>query len=140
MKITRVAFDVVCASAIDAYPKEAIGLLLGSGFVEASFSFQVPKVRTRWEVKTDDDSELRPYEYFGDRIIGEWHTHPEDNPTATQTDKDELLVSNTPYIGDGFYMLIVSIHPITRKPHWSLRHKGYVVRGERVVREEVEIV
>jgi proteasome lid subunit RPN8/RPN11 len=125
---------------VDAYPKEAIGVLLGRGSNTVSdiFAFQVPEKRTIWETTTSDENELRVLEWFGaDRILGEWHTHPNASPTASPTDKAEMLSANNPYIGDGSFMLITSIHVGKRKPYWCFREKAYRMVGERVKRCEL---
>jgi proteasome lid subunit RPN8/RPN11 len=78
--------------------------------------------------------ENRAHEIFGDSIIGEFHSHPEVPPTASEEDIRQMIDNTTPYIGDGSFMFIVGIHPLKRKPWWSFKTKAYRLVGEKVKR------
>jgi proteasome lid subunit RPN8/RPN11 len=132
--LQAVAQKIIEASAIDAYPKEAVGLLLGlEAIVGAAYNMTSVKDRSRYGVQTLTEIEHRLHEHFGSAIIGEFHSHPEDTPAASPEDRKEMVHNDTPYLGDGSFMLIAAVWPGKRKP-WRFKWQAYQVVGEKVVR------
>lgn len=126
---------IIEAAAIDAYPKEAIGVILGTSNIGvAAFPIATTSKRSAWGVEVLDDTELRLAEHLGiDNIIGEFHSHPGATAAASPADKHEMLHNNTPYLGDGSYMCVLGIWPGKAKP-WRFQWAVYQVTGEKIRR------
>lgn len=133
LALSPLARKIIEAAAIDAYPKEAVGVLLGWEGAMAAYPLTTTAKRTAWQVVTDDETEHRMSEHFGSAILGEFHSHPDELPTASAEDKRELRECTTPYLGDGSFMVILGVWPGRRRP-WRFRWAGYQLSGEKVHR------
>jgi len=126
------------AAALEVHPDESLGVLLGSGgknvmLVTAAYVYQRCKRRSTW-VEVGEEEEERIEDFFGEEIIGDVHTHPDDLPSISSNDRMGVIGS-----GDGFVSMIVSVWPTKRFPHWCFRFRAYFnddgkVRRAKIVR------
>jgi len=114
------------AAAAEVYPKESGAVLLGkqtgdTTLVVAIHPYQTAKKRTRFELTTETEADLTMLDWFKHKLIGDWHSHPEALPAATETDKEEWLENYC----DGSVAIVSSIWPTKKSPGFTFRHKAY---------------
>ena len=135
------------AAAIEVFPCETYGLLLGeNGIIAQAYPSQCV-TRTETKVSFEDEPQERLIEKFGSLVIGDFHSHPNEHPTLSRprdfrlwrdkiaSDAWDLLTE--PHIGDGFASVILSLWPGKRKP-WCFRWMVYVVVGNRIRKGRIE--
>lgn len=145
--ISSVAALTMKAAAIEVFPRETIGLLLGwtageDSFVVAAYP-QQDAYRTAWSVKTFD-SEFSLVDWFDSALIGDFHSHPNTWPTLSRIrdsgrEADEWELLNLPHSHDGFVALILGIWPKKRAPGWAFRWSAYTVENGQVIRAKLTI-
>lgn len=114
--------------------KEAFAWLLGeytklnTWAVFAVVPDQIAEVRTRSSITTHDISDQAHIHLdMGKLIVGSFHSHPDDTPSASDADKKDLE--------DGDCLVIAGIH--TKHKGFSFRFKGYVNDSGRIKRAEI---
>jgi proteasome lid subunit RPN8/RPN11 len=119
---------LIKAAAAAMHPHECFGVLLGEShhgrvWVDAIHLYQnckrgKDKHGQMW-VEVQDEEEERTSEYFGDDIVGDFHSHPDETPVLSEYDK-----AAADHLGDGDVALVVAIWPGKRRP-WCYRLRGY---------------
>ena len=122
----------IMAAASQSYPFETMGELLGEDRADLAMITAVQVHRldeaTRCKTFLSTERDERVKDFLEDYIIGGFHSHPDEYPTASQLDKDDFL-ENYP---DGV-MVICGIWPSKRAP-WAFRWKAYAAKSGRVRR------
>lgn len=146
--IPRHVLTLMRWSAIEVFPAETVGFMLGGGPAESKvvsnvFPFQNITKRTKDEVIIDPKSDEHARDFFDDSLIGHYHSHPDEVPTLSKditdphTDFEEMEESDIEFI--------ISLW-LNKRGLWSFRHRAYVkipavTRDSRTHRRvEVEIV
>jgi len=147
-------YEIIQAAAIEVFPMESFGLLLGdfrgdTAHIHNIFIHQAV-YRTRQTIILKDESRNRVLDWFSDRVLGDWHSHPnepasisrmrdfKDKKTKQMTDEWGML--NEPYSGEGTIALVVSVYPKIKRPLWGFKLKAYCVDGGKIVRMSINIV
>ena len=150
--LTKSKYNIIKAAAIEVFPMESFGLLLGewdgdNAVVQDVFIYQ-SVCRTQHKVSLQDESQHRILDWFGaDSVLGDWHSHPNGLPVLsrikdfrnrkTQRESDEWDMLYEQHGGDGYVSLISSICPMERKPGWSFRTVCYYTYGRRIRKGKV---
>lgn len=133
-------------SALENYPREAIGILLGDQvkvegslrvrwWITSAWQHASTEVRTTHRVIVDDPAESQACSTLGPWVLGWWHSHPDDTPLAS--DNDITVHADPRQLGvTRDLMLIVGITdaPTAPKYHWrAYRRSGAKVVETRLV-------
>lgn len=152
--IPRNRYKLLQAAAIEVFPRESFGLLLGewdgdNAKVHDVFIHQAVH-RTITTIILKLEPQNRIIDWFGqDNVLGDWHSHPNEPPRLSRikdyTHKkvqeltDEWGMLNEPHMGDGHVALITSVYPTTMKPEWSFKCACYYVAKGRIRKGKVII-
>jgi proteasome lid subunit RPN8/RPN11 len=137
---------VLQAAAIEVFPRESFGLLLGEwdgddAVVTGVFIHQAV-FRSVSTIILKDEPQHRIMDWFGyDNILGDWHSHPNEPPVLSrmkdfknkkvQEMTDEWGMLHEPHMGDGHVAAITSVYPSIRKPGWVFKSACYhVIKGK----------
>jgi proteasome lid subunit RPN8/RPN11 len=121
---------LIKAAAAATHPHECFGVLLGEShhgqtWVDAVHVYQMckrgkDKNGDEW-VEVQGDEQEKTAEFFGDDIVGDFHSHPDEPPVFSKYDKTKGIAD---HVGDGDVALVVAIWPGKRRP-WCYRLRGY---------------
>ncbi len=124
------------AAAIEAYPLECFGFLLGSvqgntaTVTRVLNSSRTHKRGTNqhisWLQQPSEEVYGRLEDFFGDGLIGDYHSHPSSTPTLSPADRSATAQE------DYLVYLVIGIWPSRRKPFWRFKLGGYVREGKRL--------
>lgn len=147
-------YKIIQAAAIEVFPRESFGLLLGEwkgddAIVHDVFIHQAV-FRSVSTVILKDEPQFRILDWFGDGVLGDWHSHPNESPVLSrikdfrnkkvQEMSDEWEMLHAPHLGDGSVGIITSIYPITRKPGWSFKTACYYVTDGKLKKGIIQYV
>ena len=121
--------DELATMAIDGYPCETCGVLVGAcagGEVRIEKVFQArnlntERARDRYELDPDDlmSADLAARE-AGLEIVGFWHTHPDHPACPSETDR------RAAWDGYSYIILSVSAARVEDLRSWRLNGEGFV--------------
>lgn len=92
VELSSFAYDAICFAAVETYPKECFGFLIGEytkrlWFVHWATPAQIAQRKPKSVVTRSDEKAAK---YFGAAMVGTFHSHPEEPPTASDTDKADM--------------------------------------------------
>lgn len=132
IQIAPLALRAIRFAAIETYPHECIGGLVGHYVapdqweVDLAVPYQVAK-RKRASVTAPGSSKLAE-DFWGDQMVGEFHSHPCEVPTLSKgaplCDFEEME--------EGAIEIIAAIWP--GKRDWNVRFRAYARLGDRLHR------
>lgn len=150
--IPRSKYRILQAAAIEVFPRESFALLLGEwdrqdAHVSDVFIHQAV-FRSVTTIILWDEPQHRMLDWFGDDVLGDWHSHPNEPPRLSRMAdfknkkvkemSDEFGMLNEPHMGDGAVSLITSVYPVARRPWWSFRSVCYYVTKGRIRRGNIQ--
>lgn len=101
----------------------------GNAIIEAVYVWGNVEIRDRGTVKVADNESEGAMDFFGDMLIGDFHSHPEDYPTASKTDKEEMLTDYP----DGSIHVICGVWP-KKRGGFTYKWKAYTTHLHRIYR------
>lgn len=130
--ISPLAVRAIRFAAVETYPFECMGVLIGSyqGKDHWRVSLAVPyqmAERKRWSVEAAESSRLAD-DFWGDSVVGEFHSHPSCLPTLSKGDPK----CDFEEMEEGAVEIIAAIWPGRRD--WNVRLRGYARLGDRLHR------
>lgn len=125
------AFVVLVAAALEVHDKETLGLLIGSQhknklLIKNALVYQKAK-RTKWEVnlweKFETKSRYTINELTGNKIIGDFHSHPDGPLALSKHDKIDMIE------GGERIALLISVEEVEERIPWYFDKKDKALWG-----------
>jgi proteasome lid subunit RPN8/RPN11 len=129
--------DAMRAAAVEAHPYEALGCLVGEYHDNVWTVFtatvdQFVELRSSDAVIRSMPTSERLEEMFHDRILGDWHSHPDATAYISRCEDGDLECMEIDDIE-----IVVSVWPGPRK--WRTKVRAYVkISTGRVLRATIE--
>lgn len=134
---------VKCLAAM-AYPLEMSGLFLGcANRIESVVPFNRFRIQNGKSVVVDPELRHRMEDFFGDAVIGGFHSHPSDFPTisratdVTSADRRNGVLSDEEELEDGEFEVIVGVWP-GKRGGWRFVPRGYWKLDGKIFRGRIE--